>query len=70
MTKLKTFLSRFNFCEPLNPDGTEKPPSRLYDWWALLFTPIPDAEAPCWCCAGLRGVLIGLVVGLFVGFWL
>jgi hypothetical protein len=60
---IKAWLRRFNWCEPLDPEGEDKPESRLYDFYCRLFWPIPWQEQPCWCCASVRGIIYGLIVG-------
>ncbi|MDR1079454.1 MAG: hypothetical protein LBQ79_00445 [Deltaproteobacteria bacterium] len=54
---------RLNFCKGELADGTPKPPNRFYDLFYHLF------YLKCPCCAALRGMLAGLVLGLGVS-WL
>ena len=62
------FLDHINWCHPKLSDGSDKPPSVLYDAWCLLFWPIPWMEDPCWCCASARGVVYGILIGLFLAW--
>jgi len=57
--KLLRFWSNWNFCESLDGDGNEKPPSRLYDafmWW------VPE----CRCCTAVRFFVFGLIAGWII----
>ena len=63
------FIDHINWCHPTNSDGSEKAPSRFYDAWCWVFWPIPWMDEPCWCCASVRGVIYGIILGVF-GYWL
>lgn len=69
------FLDHINWCHPVYHDGTEKPDSKLYYLYCLAFWPIPWMEEkygkqPCWCCASVRGLIYGLLMGFAAGyFW-
>jgi hypothetical protein len=49
---------RWNFCKALDADGAPKPASRLYDLYAAVF------YLRCPCCAALRGLALGFLLGL------
>lgn len=68
-TKVKWFfLERVNWCHPVDRNGKEKTKTRFYTFYCYLFWPIPWQEPqPCWCCASVRGIAYGLVVGLLLG---
>lgn len=70
LNKLKCFfLEKINWCHPTNCDGTEKPETLFYKIYCYLFWPIPWMEPqPCWCCASVRGIIYGLVLGFYVGY--
>lgn len=62
------FLEKINWCHPTDRDGNEKPQTWFYKAYCLAFWPIPWMEPqPCWCCASVRGLAYGLVLGLIVG---
>jgi hypothetical protein len=46
-----------NFCKGEFADGQPKPASRLFDIYYRVF------YLQCPCCAALRGLLLGLVLG-------
>jgi hypothetical protein len=54
---------KWNFCKADLADGTSKKDSWLFDLYYKVF------YLDCACCAALRGILFGLVVGLALG-WL
>lgn len=63
-----------DICKPTTHTGQDKPASLFFDLYCYIFYPVPWQAKPCWCCAGRRGLLIGLVVGIFLGvaagyFW-
>ena len=59
------FLDHINWCHPVNSDGSEKQPTWFYTLWCYLFWPIPWMEPePCWCCASVRGVIYGFILGV------
>jgi len=61
------FIDHINWCHPVNSKGQEKESTLFYEYWCKLFWPIPWMEAPCWCCASVRGVIYGLIVGAIYG---
>lgn len=67
--KLKWFfLEKINWCHPVDRNGKEKPETLFYKFYCYLYWPIPWMEQPCWCCASVRGMLNGFILGLFVGY--
>lgn len=56
------FVDHINFCIPDKSDGTPKEDSLFYDLYCLIFWPIPQNH-PCWCCAGVRGIIYGFIIG-------
>lgn len=48
MDKLKQFIHKINPCEAAEDSFC----------WRVLSTLFPD----CWCCAGLRGIVYGVVL--------
>lgn len=69
-TKAKNFfLDHINWCHKTLSTGEEKPMTWFYEFWCWIFWPIPWMEEPCWCCASVRGVIYGILLGL-LGNWL
>lgn len=68
--KLKNFfLDYINWCHPTYSNGEEKKVTWFYTFWCWCFWPIPWMDDPCWCCASVRGMMYGFVMGL-VAAWL
>ena len=63
------FLDHINWCHPTLSNGEEKEPTAFYNFWCWLFWPIPWMDEPCWCCASVRGVIYGVILGV-AGSWL
>ena len=69
-TKAKNFfLDNINWCHKTRSTGEEKPMTWFYEIWCWIFWPIPWMDEPCWCCASVRGVIYGVLLGL-LGNWL
>ena len=65
------FLEKINWRHPVDRQGKAKPQSRFYTIYCWLFWPIPWMEpAPCWCCASVRGLIYGLILGFSLGYLL
>ena len=62
------FIDHINWCHKTNSDGTEKEPTLFYDLWCALFWPIPWMDEPCWCCASVRGVIYGILLGVGISW--
>lgn len=61
------FLEQINWCHKTDRNGNEKKPSIFYNLYCYLFYPIPWMENPCWCCASVRGLVYGIVLGFVLG---
>lgn len=71
LTKFKCFfLEKINWCHPTKCDGTEKGDSLFYKLYCYVFYPIPWQENPCWCCASVRGLLTGGIMGFLLGYFI
>lgn len=70
-TKLKNFfLDHINFCYPKKSDGADKPQTWWYHFYRALYWPIPQQDTPCWCCASIRGIIYGILLGVgLYKFW-
>lgn len=62
------FLEQVNWCHPTDRDGNEKPKTLFYTAYCFLFWPIPWQDTPCWCCASVRGIMLGLIFGFLAGY--
>lgn len=70
--KFKDFFNDYiNFCHETKVNGETKPPSYFYDFFYLIFWPLPQMHEEgrgCWCCAAFRGCAYGAILGGVVGF--
>lgn len=65
------FLEKINWCHPTDRNGNEKKPSLFYNIYCYIFWPIPWMKPePCWCCASVRGIVYGLIIGYLIGHYL
>ena len=63
------FLEKINWCHPTDRNKKEKPTSWVYTVTCWAFYPIPWMEPqPCWCCASVRGLIYGIIIGLGLGY--
>jgi len=61
------FVDHINFCIPRFSNGELKPWTwYMKVYWFCLQWPKNISE-PCWCCAGLRGIILGGLGGLLLG---
>lgn len=51
------------FCEGVTSNGMEKDLTWFYRIWLALYYPIPQTDK-CWCCASVRGMIYGFVIGV------
>lgn len=69
-SKIKNFfLDHINWCHKELSTGGEKEPTNWYQFYCWLFWPIPWQKEPCWCCASVRGIIYGIILGI-VGSYL
>lgn len=69
LTRIKNFfLDHINWCHKTLSNGEPKPNTKFYQFFCYLFWPIPWNEEPCWCCAGTRGIIYGVVLGIILGY--
>ena len=63
------FLEKINWCHPTDRNNHDKPTSWFYTIYCWAFYPIPWMEPqPCWCCASVRGLIYGIIIGLGLGY--
>lgn len=63
------FLEKLNWCHPVDRHGNDKPETLFYKIYCWAFWPIPWMEPqPCWCCASVRGLAYGVIIGFGLGY--
>lgn len=85
---IKKWAIDVNFCHSTDSNGEAKVVTGSIDrainkfigFYRMLFWPIPTMEEPCWCCASVRGIVYGYIIGclmykvwfiplFFLAFW-
>lgn len=59
--RLYKIYLKYNFCKSEYADGTEKPDTKMYVLFYKIF------YLDCSCCAAVRGLLIGSIIGFILG---
>lgn len=63
------FVNNINFCHG-NYYGTEepKPDNKIFNFfYTYWFFPFETGDNPCTCCAAVRGLIYGGIIGYFIG---
>jgi len=59
--KLYKSYMKYNFCKGEYADGTTKPDSKIFNLFSKIF------YLECSCCAAIRGLVVGGILGCIIG---
>lgn len=72
LAKIRNLFQRLSqdhdWCKDFDSNGEMKDITLFYKFYFNMFW--PHSEKQCWCCAGRRGILIGIVLTMAFFFTL